>query len=55
MAEVLLTAKGDKVAFKKTLEDVLATDVNIRKDLTTENVMEQKKARKLLKEMDELF
>lgn len=55
MAEVLFTAKGDQAAFKKTLEEVLATDVNIKKELTTENVLEQKKARILLKKMDELF
>lgn len=55
MAEVYYTKKQDKKAFEATLKEVLATSDNISKELMPENVLEKRKAEKLLKNIDELF
>lgn len=44
-----------KVLFKKLLEEVIAADVTVDPAITPENTLEQKKARKLLGQIDELF
>ena len=55
MAEVYYTKKQDKAAFVKILKEVLATKDDISKELTPENILEKRKAEKLLKQVDELF
>ena len=45
----------DKELFKKNLQHVLDADVNATPELTPEHVVEQKKARKLLDNIDEYF
>lgn len=49
------TKKGNKEDFKKRLKQVLNAKVDKVKDITPENIIEQKKAQKLLTEMEELF
>ncbi len=53
-AEVYHKEKGDGKAFKKELEEVLASP-NGPEDITPENIMWKKRAEKLLKQQDELF
>jgi hypothetical protein len=53
-ASLYATKKGDKDLFKRELGLVLKANPN-HKEIGPENKLEQKKARKLLKEMNELF
>lgn len=55
MAEVYYTKKQDRKAFEATLKDVLATKDDVHKDLVPENILEKRKAVKLLKQIDDLF
>ncbi len=45
----------DKALFEKTLNEVVAADVNVNKDLVPENKMAVEKAKKLLAQENELF
>ena len=45
----------DKAMFEKTLNEVIAADVNVNKDLVPENKMAVEKAKKLLAQEKELF
>jgi hypothetical protein len=55
MAEVYYTKKQDRKSFEKVLKEVIATSDNISKELMPENVLEKRKAQKLLKKVDDLF
>ncbi len=55
MAEVFYTKKQDRKGFEKILREVLATPDTVHKDLMPENILEKRKAEKLLKRVDELF
>ncbi len=54
-ADYLCTKKQDKELFKKLLDEVIAADANIDPDIAPENGIEQKKAKKLLADIDERF
>ncbi len=54
-AELYWTKKSDKKEFIKDLETVLATKEDIVPELTPENILEKKKAKKLLSQRDDLF
>ncbi len=54
-AENYAVKKGDKDLFKKELEFVLNADVNAVPEIRAENVIEKKKAEKLLSKMNEVF
>ena len=54
-AELYWTKKSDEKAFVKELETVLATKTDIVPDLMPENVLEQRKAKKLLSQKSDLF
>lgn len=53
-AEVYLTKEDDKKEFKKQLQEVIAAP-NGPEEITPENLLEKKKAEKLLADMDDLF
>ena len=53
-AELYTTKVGDKSAFKKTLNSVITTKLK-KDEYYPENVIEQRKAEKLLKMMDSIF
>ncbi len=55
LAELYYTKKGEKENFERILKEVLATADNIQPDLLPENILEKRKAEKLLKQIDELF
>jgi tetratricopeptide (TPR) repeat protein len=55
MADVYWTKKGNKKEFEKTLRSVLQAKDDVIPELRPENMMEKKKAEKLLENMDELF
>lgn len=54
-AELYWTKMSDKKAFIKELEEVIATKDDIVADLTPENMLEKKKAKKLLSQKNDLF
>lgn len=49
------TKKGNKKNFKMRLKKVLSSKANAVKDITPENIIEQRKAKELLAQMDDLF
>lgn len=55
MAEVYWTKKGDRKAFDSILRGVLASTHDKHPELGPENLLEKKKAEKLLENADELF
>lgn len=55
MAEVYWTKEGNKQEFDKLLKDVLASKADSHPEIGPENIMEKKKAEKLLKNINELF
>lgn len=55
IAELWYVKQGEKAKFEKILKEVLAADVKVVPDLMPENVLEQKKAEKLLSQMNDLF
>jgi len=54
-AEYLCTKKNDRATFEKLLKEVLAADPTVDPAIEPENRIEQKKAQKLLAEIDEKF
>jgi hypothetical protein len=54
-AQMYDTKKGDKAGFKKRLNKVINTSDDIDKSILPENIVEKRKAEKLLANMDELF
>lgn len=55
MAEAYYTKKQDRKGFEKILAEVLGTPDAIHPALVPENILEKRKAEKLLKRVDELF
>jgi hypothetical protein len=55
MADVYWTKQGNKAEFKNALNEVLKSRADIIPELTPENTLEQKKAEKLLQQMNDLF
>ena len=55
VADYWAKKKGDKELFKKMLDKTLKGNVNSIPALKPENTIEQRKAKKLLSQMDELF
>lgn len=54
-ADYLCTKQRDRATYKRLLEEVLAADANSNPDIAAENAVEQKKAQKLLADIDDLF
>lgn len=54
-ADYLCTKTRDRATYKRLLEEVLAADANANPDIAAENAVEQKKAQKLLADIDDLF
>ena len=54
-ADYLCTKKQDKETFKKLLAEVVAADAKVDPAIEPENVIEQKKAQKLLAEIEDKF
>ena len=55
VAELYATKKGDKELFKEKLNYVLKAKTDVVPAIAPENVIEQRKAKKLLADMDNLF
>ena len=55
VADYWAKKKGDKKLFQSQLKKVLKGNVNAIPALRPENTIEQRKAKKLLSQMDELF
>ena len=54
-ADYLCTKTQDQAQFKKLLEEVIAADANVDPEVAPENKIEQAKAQKLLKQIDDQF
>ena len=55
MAQYYATKKQDRALFKKVLEEVIAGDPKVLPDVYAMQVLSQKKAAELLKQIDDLF
>ncbi len=54
-ADYLCTKKQDKETFKRLLDEVIAADPTVEAEIEAENRLEQKKAQKLLKDIEDKF
>ncbi len=55
MAELYWTKQGNKKEFKRLLDEVVSSTSEAHPEIGPENMIEKKKAQKLLQNMDELF